>query len=223
MSDKRAYFSCFHDGFTRRNVFTIPTTSMWNNDQTVDALYEINEFLNISLYRKHFPADAVNCIVPRLASVLCETVWRRLAPHPSLHARRKTTAFLVLHPIQHKATLYLCSQRLDVKGQILPHSLLQCSQIYSFSLIPYASQPITLLTRRSFTMAPRASPTGSFTLPLAIANLLIPLSILIFATGFFPYKPFLPGLAEFEVLESGPPPQAPFDKLVFVVIDALRR
>lgn len=61
------------------------------------------------------------------------------------------------------------------------------------------------------------------TLPLALANLLIPISILIFATGFFPYKPFLPGLAEYEVLESGPPPQAPFDKLVFVIIDALRR
>ncbi|OAA59355.1 Alkaline-phosphatase-like, core domain protein [Cordyceps fumosorosea ARSEF 2679] len=60
------------------------------------------------------------------------------------------------------------------------------------------------------------------TLLLTIANLLIPVSILIFATGFFPYKPFLPGLAEFEVLESGPPPPAPFDKLVFVVIDALR-
>ncbi|TQV92331.1 hypothetical protein V2A60_007020 [Cordyceps javanica] len=60
------------------------------------------------------------------------------------------------------------------------------------------------------------------TLPLAITNLLIPISILIFATGFFPYKPFLPGLAEFEVLDSGPPPQAPFNKLVFVVIDALR-
>ncbi|OAQ95849.1 hypothetical protein LLEC1_00272 [Akanthomyces lecanii] len=72
-------------------------------------------------------------------------------------------------------------------------------------------------------MAPKANPAGwAFTLPLAIANLLIPISILIFATGFFPYKPFLPGLAKFEVLESGPPPQAPFDKLVFVVIDALR-
>ncbi|OAA46606.1 Alkaline-phosphatase-like, core domain protein [Beauveria brongniartii RCEF 3172] len=74
-------------------------------------------------------------------------------------------------------------------------------------------------------MAPRAANQAgwSFTiLSLAIANLLIPISILIFATGFFPYKPFLPGLAEFEVLESGPPPQAPFDKLVFVVIDALR-
>ncbi|KAJ6787731.1 hypothetical protein PWT90_03479 [Aphanocladium album] len=74
-------------------------------------------------------------------------------------------------------------------------------------------------------MAPKAATITGWpltTLPLAIANLLIPLSILIFATGFFPYKPFLPGLAEYEVLESGPPPQPPFDKLVFVVIDALR-
>ncbi|KAJ3493366.1 hypothetical protein NLG97_g4774 [Lecanicillium saksenae] len=74
-------------------------------------------------------------------------------------------------------------------------------------------------------MAPKAANAAGWslaTLPLAIANLLIPISILIFATGFFPYKPFLPGLAEYEVLESGPPPQPPFDKLVFVVIDALR-
>ncbi|KAH7308203.1 alkaline-phosphatase-like protein [Stachybotrys elegans] len=60
------------------------------------------------------------------------------------------------------------------------------------------------------------------TLFITIANLLIPLSIVIFAVGFFPYKPFLPGLAEFETLEYGPPPAAPFDKLVFMVVDALR-
>jgi len=58
---------------------------------------------------------------------------------------------------------------------------------------------------------------------LFIANALIPLSILIFATGFFPYKPFLPGLAEYEELTYGPPPPAPFDRLVFMVVDALRR
>lgn len=58
---------------------------------------------------------------------------------------------------------------------------------------------------------------------LAIANFLIPISILIFATGFFPYKPFLPGLAEYENLEYGLPPEAPFDQLVFMVVDALRR
>ncbi|KAL6864327.1 alkaline phosphatase-like protein [Trichoderma novae-zelandiae] len=70
-------------------------------------------------------------------------------------------------------------------------------------------------------VAPRnGSLAGS--LLLAAANILIPLSILVFATGFFPYKPFLPGLAEFEPLEYGPPPKAPFDKLVFMVVDALR-
>lgn len=70
-----------------------------------------------------------------------------------------------------------------------------------------------------------ASRNGSLagSLLLAFANLLIPLSILVFATGFFPYKPFLPGLAEFEPLEYGPPPKAPFDRLVFMVVDALRR
>ncbi|POR33611.1 GPI ethanolamine phosphate transferase 2 [Tolypocladium paradoxum] len=60
------------------------------------------------------------------------------------------------------------------------------------------------------------------TLLLTIANLLIPLSILVFATGFFPYKPFLPGLAEYEPLEYGASPSAPFDKVVFMVVDALR-
>ncbi len=72
-------------------------------------------------------------------------------------------------------------------------------------------------------MAPR-------TVLLAFANLLIPVAILIFATGFFPYKPFMPGLAEYEDLtitgEAGgvrqKPPEAPFDRLVFMVVDALR-
>ncbi|KAK5997425.1 GPI ethanolamine phosphate transferase 2 [Cladobotryum mycophilum] len=69
-----------------------------------------------------------------------------------------------------------------------------------------------------------ASRNGSLlgTILVAAANILIPLSILIFATGFFPYKPFLTGLAEYETLEYGPPPSAPFDKLVFIVVDALR-
>ncbi|PSN71579.1 alkaline phosphatase-like protein [Corynespora cassiicola Philippines] len=63
---------------------------------------------------------------------------------------------------------------------------------------------------------------------LVIANLLIPVAILVFATGFFPYKPFMPGLATYEELgwkdAIGPAelPQAPFDKLVFMVVDALR-
>ncbi|KAJ4337630.1 major facilitator super transporter protein [Didymella glomerata] len=67
---------------------------------------------------------------------------------------------------------------------------------------------------------------------LALANLLIPIAILVFATGFFPYKPFMPGLAEYEdvtwISEHGESnedlqhPEAPFDKLVFMVVDALR-
>jgi ethanolaminephosphotransferase len=72
-------------------------------------------------------------------------------------------------------------------------------------------------------MAPR-------TVLLAIANLLIPVAILIFATGFFPYKPFMPGLAQYEELgvnnvlgdRGQRPPEAPFNKLVFMVVDALR-
>ncbi|KEY67315.1 hypothetical protein S7711_04567 [Stachybotrys chartarum IBT 7711] len=69
-----------------------------------------------------------------------------------------------------------------------------------------------------------AAKNGSLlcTLLTLIANLLIPVSIIIFAIGFFPYKPFLPGLAEYEAIEYGPPPDAPFDKLIFMVVDALR-
>lgn len=58
---------------------------------------------------------------------------------------------------------------------------------------------------------------------LMIANLLVPVAIFFFAVGFFPYKPFIPGLADYEELEFGPPPEAPFDKIVFMVVDALRR
>ncbi|KAG9196210.1 ethanolaminephosphotransferase [Alternaria panax] len=65
---------------------------------------------------------------------------------------------------------------------------------------------------------------------LAVANLFIPVAILVFATGFFPYKPFMPGLAEYGELawsenmgeDWQKPPEAPFDKLVFMVVDALR-
>lgn len=59
---------------------------------------------------------------------------------------------------------------------------------------------------------------------LLVANILIPVAIYVFATGFFPYKPLLPGLATYDaVTEYGEPPVAPFDRLVFMVIDALRR
>lgn len=72
-------------------------------------------------------------------------------------------------------------------------------------------------------VAPNHGSSLLSSLLLAAANVLIPVSILVFATGFFPYKPFIPGLAEFEPLEYGPPPPAPFDRLIFMVVDALRR
>ncbi|KPM37603.1 hypothetical protein AK830_g8950 [Neonectria ditissima] len=71
-------------------------------------------------------------------------------------------------------------------------------------------------------VAPNHGSSLLSSLLLAAANVLIPVSILVFATGFFPYKPFIPGLAEFEPLEYGPPPPAPFDRLIFMVVDALR-
>lgn len=61
------------------------------------------------------------------------------------------------------------------------------------------------------------------TISLLASNILIPIAILIFASGFFPYKSFLSGLAQYEFLDYGPPPEAPFDKVVFMVVDALRR
>ncbi|GME46268.1 Type I phosphodiesterase/nucleotide pyrophosphatase/phosphate transferase [Neofusicoccum parvum] len=57
---------------------------------------------------------------------------------------------------------------------------------------------------------------------LTIANVLIPVAVLTFAVGFFPYKPFIPGLAGYGPSAYGSPPDAPFDKVVFMVVDALR-
>lgn len=68
---------------------------------------------------------------------------------------------------------------------------------------------------------------------LILANLLIPIAVLVFATGFFPYKPFLSGLATFEEVETEEQglgllhkdarPEGIFDKVIFMVVDALRR
>lgn len=58
---------------------------------------------------------------------------------------------------------------------------------------------------------------------LTVANVLIPVAVLTFAVGFFPYKPFLPGLAQYGPSVDGNSPEAPFDKVVFMVVDALRR
>ena len=58
---------------------------------------------------------------------------------------------------------------------------------------------------------------------LLLADVLIVLSVALFASGFFPYKPFFPGLAQEETVQNGVVPGVPFDKLVFMVVDALRR
>lgn len=70
---------------------------------------------------------------------------------------------------------------------------------------------------------PRHGATTLSTVFLVAANLLIPIAIYIFGTGFFPYKPLLPGLAVYSDSVHGPPPAAPFDRVVFMVVDALRR
>ncbi|KAI9836682.1 MAG: hypothetical protein M1819_001318 [Sarea resinae] len=57
---------------------------------------------------------------------------------------------------------------------------------------------------------------------LSLTNVLIPVALLVFAAGFFPYKPFLPGLAEYVDSGHGSPPAAQFDKIIFMVVDALR-
>lgn len=56
-----------------------------------------------------------------------------------------------------------------------------------------------------------------------VANALVPVAIVIFASGFFPYKTMLPGLAKFDELNDVTIPPAPFDKVIFMVVDALRR
>ena len=62
------------------------------------------------------------------------------------------------------------------------------------------------------------------TVLLVVANLLVTPAIIIFAAGFFPYKPFIPGRAIFEeVDEVELATKAPFNKVIFMVVDALRR
>ncbi|KAI4726791.1 alkaline phosphatase-like protein [Aureobasidium sp. EXF-10728] len=74
--------------------------------------------------------------------------------------------------------------------------------------------------------------TTSKRIALALANIILPIAVLNFAIGFFPYKPFLSGLATFEEVEneelglgllSGHDrPQRVFDKVIFMTVDALR-
>jgi len=56
-----------------------------------------------------------------------------------------------------------------------------------------------------------------------LSNALVVGSILVFAVGFFPHKAFLPGLATWSDRQDGSIISAPFDKVIFMVVDALRR
>lgn len=58
---------------------------------------------------------------------------------------------------------------------------------------------------------------------ILIANILIVVAISIFSSGFFPYKSLLPGLATFAETNIGTVAPKVFDRVIFMVIDALRR
>ncbi|EXJ90947.1 hypothetical protein A1O1_04054 [Capronia coronata CBS 617.96] len=57
---------------------------------------------------------------------------------------------------------------------------------------------------------------------IALSNVVLVLALLIFAKGFFPHKAFLPGLATWPQEVEALPRSAPFDRVVFMVVDALR-
>ncbi|KAK4945601.1 major facilitator superfamily transporter protein [Elasticomyces elasticus] len=55
-----------------------------------------------------------------------------------------------------------------------------------------------------------------------LANVILIASLLVFARGFFPHKAFLPGLATWPPNSDASARSAPFDRVVFMVVDALR-
>ncbi len=55
-----------------------------------------------------------------------------------------------------------------------------------------------------------------------LSNVFLASSIVLFAAGFFPHKAFLPGLATWPTDRNGSAHAAPFDKVIFMVVDALR-
>lgn len=56
-----------------------------------------------------------------------------------------------------------------------------------------------------------------------LANALTICAILVFASGFFPHKALLPGLATWRRGEDVSQVSSPFDRVIFMVVDALRR
>ncbi|KAK5098809.1 major facilitator superfamily transporter protein [Lithohypha guttulata] len=67
----------------------------------------------------------------------------------------------------------------------------------------------------------RVQDSLSTKIELIARNLVLGAAILVFAKGFFPHKAVLPGLATWPEDTSGRVP-APFDKVIFMVVDALR-
>ncbi|KEF61116.1 uncharacterized protein A1O9_02681 [Exophiala aquamarina CBS 119918] len=59
-------------------------------------------------------------------------------------------------------------------------------------------------------------------LAILVANVFIIASLLVFAKGFFPHKASLPGFAQWPVSSAASSRAAPFDRVVFMVVDALR-
>src|SRR4051794_32322671 len=57
---------------------------------------------------------------------------------------------------------------------------------------------------------------------IAAANVFVVSALVIFAQGFFPHKASLPGLAEWSANSHASNRAAPFDRVVFMVVDALR-
>ena len=60
-------------------------------------------------------------------------------------------------------------------------------------------------------------------LVLVGGNFALPLAVLCFASGFFPYKPFIAGRNEFSDVDYAQRPEPVFDRVVLMVVDALRR
>lgn len=63
---------------------------------------------------------------------------------------------------------------------------------------------------------------GSRRITCIFANIFLACAILSFAVGFFPHKAFLPGLATWPTDPSVSMRGSPFDRVIFMVVDALR-
>ncbi|KAL1960008.1 hypothetical protein VTO42DRAFT_676 [Malbranchea cinnamomea] len=63
---------------------------------------------------------------------------------------------------------------------------------------------------------------SSRTIAALVSALVLPFALVLFASGFFPYKPVLPGRATFDDNGNGLRPPAVFNKVIFMIVDSLR-